>query len=152
MGPLNYISLNDAYNDTFISQNFDIENTIKHKPQNTYEEIINNLNNLKANGKININEQQSNNSLYYQHSCDNILMHIQKCEICKERLRVLINYQLENSIQEETKKKHNTNNNNDINSIFNYSYLTLFNNSFSMFFLIFILSVLIFGLFYCNKK
>ena len=75
---MNYVSLDKAYPNTFISTAFQPEYTMKNNAmQPSYEDIINQ--------KINVN-----NDFY----CDEIANHIKSCPHCKERLKRIITEQI----------------------------------------------------------
>ena len=140
MNSLNYMSLDAAYGNTYLSHKFDVENSIGHTPERNYQQTIDNINALKANGTLPLNEQNdpdyqqqyqqyqphkqyqeypsySQLSQYHQYpqyskyaqypqqeahdkyqtsfSCNKIMQHIQHCTHCKEKLRRLIQNQLQ---------------------------------------------------------
>ncbi len=55
---MNYISLDNAYNDTYMSHKFDVESAKHHSPEFSYEKVIDKLNTLKARSCVPINEQE----------------------------------------------------------------------------------------------
>lgn len=75
---MNYVSLDKAYPNTFMSTAFQPEYSMKNNAmQPSYEDLINE--------KINVN-----NDFY----CDSIANHIKTCPHCKERLKKIITEQI----------------------------------------------------------
>ena len=95
---LNYISLDKAYEETFLARKFDLENTVNHVTKRSYEETMEKADNMKAKGELPIHEQQ----------CSNHLLHIQNCYECAQKLKFLINKQIQET-QAMKKKKEDMN-------------------------------------------
>lgn len=99
-----YTSLDSAFNDTYLSKRYDMEHTRNHSPPNTYQQVIDNLNNLKANGKVPINEQIGKLPYQEKYGCLGVFAHMESCRSCSMKFKNIINQHLQLQNGEKIKK------------------------------------------------